>query len=160
MCRNTLYCNHSDINQYTITPKHFHWFDYPWQTSAAMFQDGHHRLPIRHSLFDFLSVCLIYLNDSIEAGWSIYVLTKSAIIGSNNGVSPVRRQAINSTNADSLAIGPLGIFMKFESRYNSFRWRKYIKKCCLLIVGHYVSASMCYCFRARHVSYLRLCPTK
>ena len=39
----------------------------------------------------------------------IYAPVKYAIIGSGNGLSPVRRQAINWHNAGLLSIGPLGI---------------------------------------------------
>ena len=46
----------------------------------------------------------------IEAVWRIhvYVPLKWVIIGSDNGVSPVRRQTIIWTNAGILLIGPLG----------------------------------------------------
>ena len=43
----------------------------------------------------------------IEAEWRIYV-GKLTIIGSENGLSPERRQAIIWTNAGTLLIGPLG----------------------------------------------------
>ena len=43
----------------------------------------------------------------IETEWSIYSSPSWAIIGSNNNLSPVRRQAIIWTNAVFLSIGPL-----------------------------------------------------
>ena len=44
----------------------------------------------------------------IEAEWRIYALATQAIIGSDNGLSPVRHQTINWTNAGILSIEPLG----------------------------------------------------
>ena len=44
----------------------------------------------------------------IEAEWRIYASLNRAIIGSDNGLSPVRRQAIIWTNAGILLIEPLG----------------------------------------------------
>ena len=44
----------------------------------------------------------------IEAEWIIYELVNLASNGSNNGLSPVRRQANIWTNAASVLIGPLG----------------------------------------------------
>ena len=48
----------------------------------------------------------------IEAEWPIYVSTTQAIIDSDNGLSPVRRQAIIQTNAGLLSIGTLGNFIE------------------------------------------------
>ena len=69
---------------------------------------------------------------------------KLTIIGSNNGLSPGRRQAIIRTNAGILSIGPLGTnfseilieiyvfsFKKMHMKMSSGKWR------------HFVSASMC-----------------
>ena len=44
----------------------------------------------------------------VEAEWGIHVSINYAIIVSDNGLSPGRRQAIISTNAGILLIGPLG----------------------------------------------------
>ena len=44
----------------------------------------------------------------IEAEWRIYASVNYAIIGSDNGLSPGRRQAIIWTNAGILLIGSLG----------------------------------------------------
>ena len=41
--------------------------------------------------------------------FNIYVSVNWVSIGSGNGLSPVRRQAITWTNGDLLSIGPLGI---------------------------------------------------
>ena len=42
----------------------------------------------------------------IEAEWRIYASLNWAIIGSDNGLSPVQREAIIWTNAEILLIGP------------------------------------------------------
>ena len=50
---------------------------------------------------------------------------KLIIIGSDNGLSPVRRQAIIWTNAGILLIGPLGTnFSEILSRIHSFSFKK------------------------------------
>ena len=54
-----------------------------------------------------------------------YMLPKYAIIGSDNGLAPVRHQAIILTNAGLLSIGWLRIW-----------------KCCLQIGSHFVLALM------------------
>ena len=59
-------------------------------------------------------------------------VSKLIIIGSDNGLSPGRRQAIIWTNAEILSIGPL-----------SFHSRKCIWKCRQEIGSHLVPASMC-----------------
>ena len=55
----------------------------------------------------------------IEAEWRIYASVNYTIIGSDNGLSPGRRQAIIQTNAGILLIGTLGTnldetFIKIE----------------------------------------------
>ena len=72
-------------------------------------------------------------------------VNKLTIIGSDNGLSPGRRQAIIWTNAGILLIGPLGtnfteILIEIFKHFHS---RKYIWKCRLENGGHLVSASMC-----------------
>ena len=57
-----------------------------------------------------------------------------AIIGSGNGLLPIRYQAITWTNAGLLSIGFLGreqIAVKFELEFYPFRSRKCILKCLL-----------------------------
>ena len=57
----------------------------------------------------------------IEAEWRIYASLNWVIIGSDNGLSPVRRQAIIWTNAGILLIGPLGTTQwKFHRNWNIF----------------------------------------
>ena len=72
----------------------------------------------------------------IEAEWRIYASLNRAIIGSDNGLSPVRRQAIIWTNVGILLIGPLGTnfceiligiqtfsFKKLHLKTSSAKWR-------------------------------------
>ena len=68
-----------------------------------------------------------------------------AIIGSDNGLSPGRRQAITWTNVGILLIGPLGTnFSEMLIEIKHFHSRKSIWKCRLKNGGHFVSASMCW----------------
>ena len=72
----------------------------------------------------------------IEAEWRIYASLNWAIIGSDNGLSPVRRQSIIWTNAAIFLIGPLGTnfseiligiqtfsFKKLHLKTLSAKWR-------------------------------------
>ena len=66
------------------------------------------------------------------------------IIGSDNGLSAGRRQAIIWTNAGILLIGPLGTNLSdILTEIITFSFKKYISKCCLWNGGHFVSALMC-----------------
>ena len=66
-----------------------------------------------------------------------------AIIGSDNGLSPGRRQAIIWTNAGILLIGPLGTnFSETLIRIQTFSFKKMHSKP-LENSGHFFSASMC-----------------
>ena len=67
---------------------------------------------------------------------------KLTIIGSDNGLSPGRRQAIIWTNTGVLLIGPLETNLKFQSQLKHFHSRRSIWKCRLENVGHFISASM------------------
>ena len=65
------------------------------------------------------------------------------ITGSDNGLSPGRRQAIIWTNAGILLIGPLGInFSEILIKINTFHSRKCIWKHRLRNGGHFVSGSI------------------
>ena len=69
-------------------------------------------------------------------------VTKFTIIGSDNGLSLGRRQAIIWSNAGILLIRPLGLtFSEILSEIYSFSYKKYIWKCRLENGGHFVSAS-------------------
>ena len=65
-------------------------------------------------------------------------------IGSDNGLSPGRRQAIIWTNDEILLIGPLGTnFSEFLIVIHTFSFNKCTWKCRLRNGVHFVSASMC-----------------
>ena len=69
---------------------------------------------------------------------------KLTTIASDNGLSPGRHDAIIWNNAGILLIGPLGINLsEILIEIQTFHWRKYIWKCCLWNVGHFVWATMC-----------------
>ena len=67
------------------------------------------------------------------------------IIGSDNGLSPARRQAILLTNAGVLLMGPLGTNLS-ETLIDiyAFHSRKRLWKCRLENGGHFVAVSMCW----------------
>ena len=72
---------------------------------------------------------------------------KLTIIGSDNGLSPGRRQAIIWTNAGILLIGPVGTnFSEMLIGIQTFSLKKIRLKCRLRNVVHFVSASMCYMY--------------
>ena len=63
--------------------------------------------------------------NSIEAEWRIYASLNWAITGSDNGLSPVRRQAIIWTNAGILLIGALGTnFNEILIEIHTFSFKK------------------------------------
>ena len=71
-------------------------------------------------------------------------VSELTIIGSDNGLSPGRRQAIIWINAGILLIGVLGTnFNEILVEIHNFHSRKSISKCRLENDGHFVSASMC-----------------
>ena len=66
------------------------------------------------------------------------------IIGSDNSLSPGRRQAIIWTNAGMLLIGPLGTnFNEILIEIHTFSFKKMHLKWRLRNGVHFVSASMC-----------------
>ena len=73
------------------------------------------------------------------------------IIGSDNGLSPGRRQAIFWTNAGTLLIGPLGTnSSEILIDIDTFSLKKCIWKCRQENDGYLVSASMCQHKYRRH----------
>ena len=66
-------------------------------------------------------------------------VTKLTLIGSYNGLSPGRRQAIIQTNAGILLIGPFGINNDILIQMHIFPFKKVHWKC-QEIGGHFVSA--------------------
>ena len=96
----------------------------------------------------------------IEAEWRIYASVKLTIIGSDNGLSPGRCQAIIWTNAGLLLIGPLGTnfsemlieihtfsFKKIHLKMSSGKWRPFclglnVLKVCEIFLwryGHFIT---------------------
>ena len=74
-------------------------------------------------------------------------VSTQTIIGSDNGLSPDRRQAIIWTNAGILLIGSLGKKTSVKSEksiFIHFHSRKCVWKCRLENGDHFVSASVCY----------------
>ena len=66
------------------------------------------------------------------------------IIGSDNGLSPGRHQAIIWTNAGILLIGPLGTnSSEILIEIITFHSKKCVRKCRLRNGVHFFSASMC-----------------
>ena len=88
---------------------------------------------------------LLDLNVLTHWGQAMHIcISKIIIIGSDNGLSPGRRQAIIWTDAWMLLIGPLGTnFNEIDSKFIYFHSRKSISICRLKNGGHFVSASMC-----------------
>ena len=68
-------------------------------------------------------------------------VSKLTTIGSDNGLSPGRRQIIIWTNTGILLIGPLRT--NFDGILIDSHTLKSIWKCCLENGGHFVSPSMC-----------------
>ena len=105
------------------------------------------------SLFSFITKVLLYIPYMCDiyklTYWGrvthIHVCVSTiTVIGSNNGLSPGRRQAIIWTNARILLIGPLGTnFSEILIEIYIFHSGKCIWKCRLENFGHFVSASMC-----------------
>ena len=99
-------------------------------------------------------------SELFETEWHIYVrkkcidvLVKHSIIGSDNGLSPVRHQAIIWTNAGLLSIGPLGTyFSEILSIIHRFSLKECISNCHLQNGSHFVSTSVC----LYHKEYMQL----
>ena len=106
---------------------------------------------IKHA-FIFNSVCwhlltVTFSTDNTLTHWGGVThkcVSKLTIIGSDNGLSPGRRQAIIWTNAGILWIRPLGTnFSEILNEIRAFHSRKCTWKCRLENDGHFVLASMC-----------------
>ena len=78
-------------------------------------------------------------------GWVTHIcICKLTTIGSDNSLSPGRRQAIIWTNAGIFLIGPLRTnFNEMLIEIHTFHSRKCTWKCRLENGRHFVSASMC-----------------
>ena len=92
-----------------------------------------------------LTFCLC-VNVSTHWGWEMHICVGNlAIISSDNGLLPGRRQAIIQTNAGILLIGPLGTnFSEIQIEILTSSFKKNVWICCLWHGGHFVSASMCW----------------
>ena len=77
-------------------------------------------------------------------GWVTHICVgEQTIIGSDNGLSPGRRQAIIWINAGILSTGPLGTnFSEISIEIYTFSFKKIHLKCRLENGGHLASASM------------------
>ena len=99
--------------------------------------------------------CYGYAMLSTDHGRPVFTLThwgrvthicvsKLTIIGSDNGLSPGRRQAIIWANAGIFLIGPLGTnFSEILIEFHTFSFKKMHLKMSSGNGGHFVSASMC-----------------
>ena len=98
-------------------------------------------------------------------------VSKLTIIGSDNGLSPVRRQAIICTNAGMLLIEPLGTnfseiligiqifsFTKIRLKMSSAKWRPFCLGPNVLRAAVISSMPICCCMEAEGVSFLSLVP--
>ena len=82
------------------------------------------------------SVCvLVFVHDTYwfdfksTARWRLYTLINWSNIGPGNGLPPIRRQAITSTNAELLYANPMEKnFVKYKSKYDDFYWGKCFEK--------------------------------
>ena len=78
-------------------------------------------------------------------GWVTHTcVSKLTIIGSDNGLTPGRRQTIIWTNDRILLIGPLGTYFSETLVKIYFHSRKCLWNCRQEIGDHFVSSSMCY----------------
>ena len=75
---------------------------------------------------DVLCFTAAYLFELTEAEWRIFASVNWATFGSNNGLSPVRRQAIVWTNTDILPIRPPGIIFDSSWPSDAIWWRQHI----------------------------------
>ena len=81
----------------------------------------------------------------MEAEWHIYASVNYTIMGSDNGLSPGRRQAIIGTNAGILLIGPLRTnFSEIVIEIKIISLRNFLFESVVCQSGgHLVPASMC-----------------
>ena len=115
-----------------------------WWTGTVFYKKK--KKTLKKYLFHFKFVFILYFNFTrlkISDPWSLNPLRhicvgKLTIIGSDNGLSPGRRQAIIWTNAGILLIGPLGTnfneifieihtfsFKKIHLKMSSGKWRPF-----------------------------------
>ena len=94
----------------------------------------------------WIRALVVILGMSLDCHWGRVThicVGNLTIIGSDNGLSPGRRQAIIRTNAWILLIGSLGTnFSEILVGNQTFLFRKCTWKCRLCYSAHFVSASM------------------
>ena len=95
--------------------------------------------PMLVKVYD-VTMPLLWLN-SLDRVTHMYASVIYSIIGSDNGLSPVRRHAIISADAGILLIGT--ILSEISNENMHFHSRKCILKYRLQNGGHFVSTSMC-----------------
>ena len=116
------------INQHLISHAFVtksHYLNQWWRSSLTP-MSMHPQVPMTYFSFTWHH---IYDNNRIrkhiEAEWRIYASLNWVIIGSDNGLSPVRRQAITWTNVGILLIGPLGTnFSEILIETHTFSFKK------------------------------------
>ena len=98
-----------------------------------------------HYLNQWWASSMMQWVNSLRPSDEYICVSKLAIIGSDDGLSPGRRQAVIWTNSRILLIGPQGTnFNEILIEVHTFPLKKIpISKCCLENGGHFVSASMC-----------------
>ena len=110
-------------------------------------QTSYHKLVNPNLTLQLGNHVLPYTHKYVLTHWGRVMhicVSELTIIGSDNGLSPGRRQAIIWTIAGILWIGPLGTnFSEILIEIYTFSFRKCIWKCRLENGGHFVSASMC-----------------
>ena len=103
---------------------------------------------VKWEILHFLLLLMLFhykywkLNFLTHWGWLMHIcIGKPTTIGSDNGSSPERRQAIIWTNAGILLIGPLGTnFSEILIEIQTFSWKKIrlkmsSAKCCSFRLG-------------------------
>ena len=125
--------------------------------SNVVFQSSQNKLQISLQFLPWISIqcqfIAVYHKSLESVTWALthrgrvmhICIGNLTIIGSNNGLSPSRRQAITWTNAGILLIWPLGTnFTEILSKIHTFiHSRKCIWKGHLQNGDHFISASVC-----------------
>ena len=113
--------------------------DYQWSTTEGRQSISSEFLVYEGKWWNTLRSLYFFQVNSLRPN-DAYV-SKIAVIGSDNGLSPDRRQPIIWTNAGILLIGPSGTnFREIVIEIHTF---SFIWKCRLENNGHFVSVSMC-----------------
>ena len=106
------------VQQQTDKPLSEPWNNVNWDLWHHIALQGHH---------EFISSCLCKFNPLFKSSGRVthICVSKLPIIGSDNGLSPGRRQAVIWTNAGILLIGPLGTnFSEIMIEIHTFSFKK------------------------------------